>query len=103
MNKNIDIIIHIISIFLVIFFSIVFSLFIIIKPNVNIFLKLFTFVILIISINLTFNIINSNMLYYNKFICNNFKFTNKYNYGNKYNCGNDIEPFDKEYIYFKNI
>lgn len=70
MVNNSDIYIHFITIFLIFLFIILYTLNILISNKVNIYYKIISLFILFIIINLVFNIINKNILYYRKFFCN---------------------------------
>jgi len=65
-----DIYIHLISIFLIFLFIILYSLNILISNKVSIYYKIISIIILFIIINLLFDLITKNMLYYIKFFCN---------------------------------
>lgn len=65
-----DIYIHLISIFLIFLFIILYSLNILISNDVSIYYKIISIIILFIIINLVFNLITKNILYYRKFFCN---------------------------------
>jgi hypothetical protein len=65
-----DIYIHLITIFLIFLFTILYSLNILISNKVSIYYKIISIIILFIIINLLFNLITKNMLYYRKFFCN---------------------------------
>lgn len=65
-----DIYIHLITIFLIFLFIILYSLNILISNKVSIYYKIISIIILFIIINLLFNLITKNILYYKKFYCN---------------------------------
>lgn len=65
-----DIYIHLITIFLIFLFIILYSLNILISNKVSIYYKIISIIILFIIINLVFNLITKNILYYRKFFCN---------------------------------
>ena len=65
-----DIYIHLITIFLIFLFTILYSLNILISNKVSIYYKIISIIILFIIINLVFNLITKNILYYRKFFCN---------------------------------
>lgn len=70
MVNDSDIYIHLIAIFLIFLFIILYSLNILISNKVNIFYKIISVCILFVIINLVFNLISKNLLYYRKFFCN---------------------------------
>lgn len=70
MVNDSDIYIHLISIFLIFLFIVLYTLNILISNKVNIYYKIISLCVLFIIINLVFNLINKNLLYYRKFFCN---------------------------------
>lgn len=70
MVNDSDIYIHLIAIFLIFLFIILYSFNILISNKVNIFYKIISVCILFVIINLVFNLISKNLLYYRKFFCN---------------------------------
>mgnify|MGYP006077779751 CR=1 FL=1 len=70
MVNNSDIYIHFITIFLIFLFIILYSLNILLSNKINIYYKIISLIILFSIINLTFNLISKNLLYYREFICN---------------------------------
>lgn len=70
MVNDSDIYIHLITIFLIFLFIVLYVLNILISNKVNIYYKIISLCVLFIIINLVFNLINKNLLYYRKFFCN---------------------------------
>tara|TARA_B100000795_G_scaffold270044_1_gene262160 strand:+ start:3999 stop:4313 length:315 start_codon:yes stop_codon:yes gene_type:complete len=71
MISNFDVIIHIISLFLVIFFTIIYCITIILNPKIHFIIKLLTLIVLIAAINISTNILIYNMDRYITYFCNN--------------------------------
>lgn len=99
MVNDSDIYIHLISIFLIFLFIILYSLNILISNKVSIYYKIVSLILLFVLINLVFNLINKNIMYYLKFICNLKKnkknIIKKDNIVSPYN-NNDFAVYEKQ-------
>jgi hypothetical protein len=69
MVNNSDIYIHFISIFLILLFVILYCLNVLMSIKINFNYKIVSLFVLFIIINMTFNLVSKNLLYYRKFFC----------------------------------
>lgn len=71
MINNIDIIGHILLVFLLLFFVILFTLTLFENVKLNLIVKLLGVIFIIFFVNYTYNLVNNNKDYYKKLICFN--------------------------------
>ena len=73
-----SILVHLLLVFLVIFFTIIYPI-VFIKSKINIFVKILNLIMLFVIINLMFTIINKNLKVYKSKICELINNDNTYN------------------------
>jgi len=71
MINNIDIIGHILLVFLLLFFVILFTLTLFENVKLNLIVKLLGVIFIIFLVNYTYNLVNNNKDYYKKLLCFN--------------------------------